>query len=179
MLEIRIHGRGGQGSVTAAELLAIAFFNEGKCVQAFPSFGVERRGAPVQAFVRVDDQPILIREQIYKPDIVMVQDASLIGGVDVLAGLKKNGLVIINSEKTDWQQIKIKNVYAVPMTKIAMETLGRPITNTGLLAAFAAITSDIRFESLVKAVKQRFEDKPEMVIKNIELMKKVFENYKK
>lgn len=173
MIEIRIHGRGGQGSVTAAELIAVAAFYEGKYTQAFPNFGVERRGAPVQAYARINDKPIRLREQIYNPDYIIIQDPTLIDGVDVFAGLKKNNTIIINSEKKDWPDLPFKNIYAIPVTKIAIETLGRPFTNTGLLAAFATITKIIKFESLVKAVKERFENKPQMIVKNIELMKKI------
>jgi len=97
--EIRIHGRGGQGSVTAAELLAVAAFEDGKYSQAFPFFGVERRGAPVTAFTRLSDKKIRLRSQIYEPDYVIVQDATLVSAVDVTAGLKPDGIVIVNSEK--------------------------------------------------------------------------------
>lgn len=175
MLEIRIHGRGGQGSVAAAKLIAIAAFHEGKYSQAFPSFGVERRGAPVEAYARISNEPIRLREQIYSPDCVIVQDPTLIDGIDVFSGMKKNAIVIINTEKKDFSQVKTKNLYTIPITKLAIEILGRPLTNTGLLAAFAKITKMIQFESLVKAVKQLFENKPQIVVKNIELMKKVIE----
>jgi len=99
MKEIRIHGRGGQGSVTAAELLAVAAFEDGKYSQAFPAFGVERRGAPVMAFMRLDDKPIRLRSQIYEPDYVIVQDATLVDVVNVAAGAKPDGFIIINTEK--------------------------------------------------------------------------------
>jgi pyruvate ferredoxin oxidoreductase gamma subunit len=179
MYEIRIHGRGGQGSVAAAELIAMAVFYEGKYSQAFPNFGVERRGAPVESYVRISDQPIRLREQIYQPNALIIQDPSLIGGVDVFSGLKKNGLVIINSEKNVWPEGKTKKIYSVPITKLAVEILGRPITNTGLLAAFAAITGLIKFESLVLAVRELFVDKPALIDKNIEFMKQVSERFEK
>jgi 2-oxoacid:acceptor oxidoreductase gamma subunit (pyruvate/2-ketoisovalerate family) len=178
MLEIRIHGRGGQGSVAAAEVIAVAAFHEGKHAQAFPNFGVERRGAPVEAYARIDDKPIRLREQIYNPDVVIIQDPTLINTVNVFNGLKKNGIVIINAEKNLWPELKIKKVFCVPITKLAMEILGRPITNTGLLAAFAKITGLIRFESLVLGLKEIFADKPELVEKNIKLMKEVQESLK-
>ena len=109
MIEIRLHGRGGQGVVTAAELLAISAFLDGKFTQAFPTFGSERMGAPVASFVRISDKSIRVRSQIYEPDYVIVQDATLIGSVDVFLGLKKNGLVIINTEKQP-SELKLKDV---------------------------------------------------------------------
>ncbi len=172
-LEVRIHGRGGQGSVTAAELIAVAAFYEGKHSQAFPNFGVERRGAPVEAYARISDKPIRLRSQVYQPDIVIVQDPTLIKAVDLFAGLKKDGLVIINTEKNDWPELKNLKVITVPVTKLAVEILGRPVTNTGLLAIFAKATGLVTFASLVKAVEERFADKPELIVKNIELMKKI------
>lgn len=99
MREIRIHGRGGQGSVTATELLAVAAFEDGKYSQAFPAFGVERRGAPVMAFVRLNDKPIRLRSQIYEPDYVIVQDATLVDVVNVAAGARQDGIILINTEK--------------------------------------------------------------------------------
>jgi len=176
MIEIRLHGRGGQGTVAAAELIAIAAFQEGKESQAFPSFGVERRGAPVEAYARIADNKIRLRSQVYEPDFIIVQDPTLISVIDVFKGLKKNGGIIINSEKKNWPQIKNKNLHVVPVTKLAIEILGRPITNTGLLAAFAKVTGLIEFEALVEAVKQRFAHKGQSVVdKNIELMRKVVE----
>ncbi|RLG25506.1 pyruvate ferredoxin oxidoreductase [Methanosarcinales archaeon] len=160
MKEIRIHGRGGQGSVTAAELLAVAAFEDGKYSQAFPSFGVERRGAPVVAFTRIDDKPIRIRSQVYEPDYVVVQDATLIDVVDVAGGIKKDGLIIINTE-TGSEKLKDipAKVMAIDATKIAMDVIGRPIVNTVLLGAFAGATGEIRLESIKKAVGERFSGK--------------------
>jgi len=160
MKEIRIHGRGGQGSVTAAELLAVAAFEDGRYSQAFPSFGVERRGAPVVAFTRIDDKPIRIRSQIYSPDYVIVQDATLMDVVDVAAGLKEEGMMIINTEASaeKFKEIPAK-VMVVDATKIAMEIIGRPIINTVLLGAFAAATGEIRLKSITKAVGERFSGK--------------------
>jgi pyruvate ferredoxin oxidoreductase gamma subunit len=158
MKEIRIHGRGGQGSVTAAELLAVAAFEDGKYSQAFPSFGVERRGAPVTAFTRIDDKPIRIRSQIYEPDYVIVQDVTLVDVVDVAGGIKEDGLIIINTEmeaKRFEPDIPAR-VMTIDATKIAMEVIGRPIVNTVLLGAFAGATGEIRLESIKKAVGERF-----------------------
>ncbi|AEH61846.1 pyruvate/ketoisovalerate oxidoreductase, gamma subunit [Methanosalsum zhilinae DSM 4017] len=161
MKEIRIHGRGGQGSVTAAELLAVAAFADGKYSQAFPAFGVERRGAPVQAFTRLSDRPIRLRSQVYQPDYVIVQDPTLIEVVDVANGIKDNGTIIINSE-FEPEQFSFSTgakVMTVDATRIALDVIGRPIVNTILLGAFAAATGEIQPGSIADAVKQRFSGK--------------------
>lgn len=161
MKEVRIHGRGGQGSVTAAELLAVAAFEDGKYSQAFPFFGVERRGAPVTAFTRLSDKKIRLRSQIYEPDYVIVQDATLISAVDVAAGLKPEGMVIVNSEKSAEETgldagIEVRTIDA---TGIALEIIGRPIVNTTLLGAFAGATGEISIESIKRSVLARFPGK--------------------
>ncbi len=175
MIEIRIHGRGGQGSVTLAEILAIAAFLENKYVQAFPSFGVERRGAPVQAFLRIDDKPILARFHIYTPDYVIVQDPTLVGVIDVTEGLKENGIILINTEK-DIKFNKYKT-YRINATKIALETLGVPIVNTTMAGAFVALTGIVSIESLKKAIEKRLPKK--IVKKNIEAAEKAYYEMKK
>ncbi len=158
MRELRIHGRGGQGSVTAAELIAFAAFEGGVYAQAFPAFGVERRGAPVQAFVRFSDAKIRLRSQIYEPDYIIVQDPTLIGDVDVFMGMKSGGIAIINTEKPDFNSGVPEGVkvYAIDATTIALEELGVPITNTTLMGAFAAATGEIKLESLEHALRNRF-----------------------
>ncbi len=161
MKEVRIHGRGGQGSVTAAELLAVAAFEDGKFSQAFPFFGVERRGAPVTAFTRISDKKIRLRSQIYEPDYVIVQDATLISAVDVTAGLKPDGIVIVNSEKSA-DEIGIDtetDVRTIDATGIALEIIGRPIVNTTLLGAFAGSTGEISIDSIKQSVLARFPGK--------------------
>jgi len=158
LIEVRLHGRGGQGVVTAAELLAVAAFEDGKVAQAFPSFGSERMGAPVESFVKINDNTIRSRSQITNPDYIIVQDPTLIGVVDVLRGLKNNGLAIINTEKKPNEltlQTKAK-VITVPATKIATEVIGRPIPNTTLMGAFAAATGIIKLESIERCIKERF-----------------------
>lgn len=173
--EIRIHGRGGQGSVTAAELIAVAAFEDGKWSQAFPYFGTERRGAPVTAFARIADTQIRVRSQIYQPDYIIVQDPSLIHAVDVASGVKENGLIIVNTEK-DPRDIKISanaNVRTIDATSIALEVIGLPIVNTALLGAFAGATGLIRLESVNKAIRERFPGK--VGEKNIAAVKKAFE----
>lgn len=161
MKEIRIHGRGGQGSVTAAEMLSIAAFEDGKFSQAFPAFGVERRGAPVQAFTRINDRPIRLRSQIYTPDYVIVQDATLLETVDVASGIKDDGIILINTtEKPESLQLDTKaKVMTIDATKVAMDIIGRPIVNTVLLGAFAGATGEIKVESIKEAVTKRFSGK--------------------
>lgn len=176
MIEIRIHGRGGQGSVTAAELLSIAAFTDGKFSQAFPAFGVERRGAPVQAFMRINDFPIRIRSQIYEPDIVIVQDPTLLQTVDVSNGLKDNGILMINTSEDPsyFKNINTKaRILTIDATKIAMDIIGKPIVNTVLLGAFAAATNNVNVESIKKAVKERFSGS--VGEKNAEAIQKAFD----
>jgi pyruvate ferredoxin oxidoreductase gamma subunit len=164
--ELRIHGRGGQGSVTAAELIAVAAFAGGVFSQAFPAFGVERRGAPVQAFVRFDNKKIRLRSQIYEPDYIIVQDSTLIGDVNVFHGVKPGGIVIINTEKEiDYTVPEGVKVITIDATSIALRELGLPITNTALMGAFAAASEEIEFSALEDALKQRFSG--ELARKNI------------
>lgn len=161
MKEVRIHGRGGQGSVTAAELLAVAAFEDGKFSQAFPFFGVERRGAPVTAFARLSDKKIRLRSQIYEPDYVIVQDATLISAVDVTAGLKPNGIVIVNSEKSA-EDVGLDagiDVRTIDATGLALDIIGRPIVNTTLLGAFAGATGEIGIDSIKQSILARFPGK--------------------
>ena len=160
MIEIRFHGRGGQGAVTSAELLALAAIGEGKYAQAFPSFGPERRGAPVVAFCRISDEPIRIRANISEPDIVVVLDASLLKIVNVAAGLKPQG-VLVTTSKDDAakvkEQLKLKQRLAVvDAAKIAMEVLGLPITNTTLLGSLVKAVEVVKKESFVHPLKERF-----------------------
>ncbi len=156
--EIRIHGRGGQGVVTAAELLAVAAFEDGKYAQAFPSFGSERMGAPVQSFVRIADRKVHNRSQIYEPDYLIIQDNTLIGAIDVLSGLKPDGMVLVDTEKKP-EELALKTsaeVRTIPATKIALEIIGRAVQNTTLMGAFSGITGLISVEAIIKSVKERF-----------------------
>jgi len=172
MIEIRLHGRGGQGAVTAAEILAIAFFKEGKYPQAFPKFGPERRGAPVEAYCRVDDKFIDLRTQIYEPDYLLVLDKGLIN-LGITKGVKKNGIVVINSDKP----LKVDNfkVYTVDASNIAMEILGRPIVNTAVLGAFAK-TGIVKLDSIIEAIKERMPAK--IVDKNIQAVRRAYDETK-
>jgi len=175
--ELRIHGRGGQGSVTAAELIAVAAFEGGAFAQAFPAFGVERRGAPVQAFVRFDDKVIRKRSQVYEPDYIIVQDSTLIKDVNVFQGVKKGGIVIVNTEKTPGYSVpEGVKLITIDATSIALRTLGLPITNTSLMGAFAAATGEIKFSALENALKHRFPK--ELAIKNIEAARVAYDAVK-
>ena len=160
MIEIRFHGRGGQGAVTSAEMLALAAIGEGKYAQAFPSFGPERRGAPVVAFCRIDDKPIRIRANIYEPDLVVVLDASLLKIVNVAAGLKPNGILVTNTKEAPEkvkEDLKLKNrLAAVDATKIALEVLGLPITNTTMLGALIKAWEIVKRDSFVPPFQHRF-----------------------
>jgi pyruvate ferredoxin oxidoreductase gamma subunit len=160
MIEVRIHGRGGQGAVTSAELMALAAIDEGRYAQAFPSFGPERRGAPVVAFLRVSDDQIRVRSKVYQPDVVVVLDPSLLDIVDVSAGLKPKGTVIVNSAKSAEQlqkQYGFKGRLAtVDATKIAMEEMRVPITNTTMLGALIKATGMTRMASMENPLKDRF-----------------------
>ncbi|MEW6439974.1 MAG: 2-oxoacid:acceptor oxidoreductase family protein [bacterium] len=160
MIEIRFHGRGGQGAVTSAELLALAAIHEGKFAQAFPSFGPERRGAPVLAFSRVDEHPIRIRSQIYEPDVVMVLDSSLLDVLDVTEGLKQGGVLIVNSplalEKLASRFRARARLAVVDAAAIARTHLGRPITNTTMLGALLRATGVVDMASMTEPLRHRF-----------------------
>jgi pyruvate ferredoxin oxidoreductase gamma subunit len=165
MLQIRIHGRGGQGVVTAAEMLSIAAFEQGRHAQAFPSFGSERTGAPVVSFCRMDDRPIRSREPISAPDALIIQDAHLLHQVDVFQGLVPNGYVLINSGRSvselglDEVAAKLPpgRMITLPATEIAMKHLGRPMPNAVLLGGFAAQTGMITLDAVVHAIHDKFK----------------------
>jgi pyruvate ferredoxin oxidoreductase gamma subunit len=161
MIEIRIHGRGGQGNVAAAELLANAAFRDGKFAQAFPSFGAERVGAPVQAFVRIDDKKIRTREEVRQPDYLIIQDQYLVDTVPVLDGLKPGGLVLVNAEKRP-EELQLKTtatVETIPATEIALEIVGRPIPNAIMIGAFCSITGLVSLEAVQQAIMEKFPGK--------------------
>jgi pyruvate ferredoxin oxidoreductase gamma subunit len=179
-MEIRWHGRGGQGAVTSAELVAQAAISEGKFAQAFPSFGPERRGAPVLAFVRIDSkEPIRIRAEITDPDVVVVLDPGLLTIVNVASGLKEGGLVIINTKKSFAEiekSLKFKGRLAtVDATSIARETLGVPITNTTMVGALLMATDVINLESVVEPLNKRFGRLAE---RNVNAMKRAYKETK-
>ena len=178
MIEIRFHGRGGQGAVVASNLLAMAAFREGKDVQAFPYFGVERRGAPVTAFTKIDDKPVRIKSQIYEPDHVIVMDSSLLKAVDVTHGLKNGGVVLINTDKKPEAVNGVKGKIAtVDATTIAVKHgLGSkeaPIVNTAILGAFAKATGIVKIDSLVESI---LESAPAKKNENAEAAKEAFDS---
>ncbi|MFI5003679.1 MAG: 2-oxoacid:acceptor oxidoreductase family protein [Solirubrobacterales bacterium] len=164
MFQVRIHGRGGQGVVTAAELLSLAAFVEGRHAQAFPSFGSERTGAPVVAFCRIDDHEIRTREPIAAPDALIVQDATLLHQVDVFGGLCAEGYVLINSTRGfaelglgEWAgAFARERVMTVPASEIAREHLGSPRPNAALLGGLAALAGVVTLESVTRAIHTRF-----------------------
>ena len=167
MFQVRIHGRGGQGVVSAAEMLSIAAFDEGRYAQAFPSFGSERMGAPVLAFCRIDDREIRLREPVMEPDALIIQDPTLLHQVDLLNGLSPAGYILINSTR-GFAELGIgefvsafppARVAAVAATELALEHVGRPLPNAALLGGFAAITGQLRFESVAKAIRAKFPGK--------------------
>jgi pyruvate ferredoxin oxidoreductase gamma subunit len=167
MFQIRIHGRGGQGVVTAAEMLSVAAFGEGHHAQAFPSFGSERTGAPVVSFCRISDREIRLREPIMEPDALIIQDPTLLHQVDVFAGFRREGYVLINTGKT-FAELGLSELLkgcsedhlcTVPATEIGLKHLGRPIPNVPLLGGFAAISGIIKLESVIKAINSKFSGK--------------------
>jgi pyruvate ferredoxin oxidoreductase gamma subunit len=164
MFQVRIHGRGGQGVVTAAELLSVAAFMEGKYAQAFPSFGSERMGAPVVSYCRLDDKEIRLREPIQEPDALIIQDTTLLHSVDVFQGLKAGGYILVNSTRT-FDELGIADfvakfpahhVCAVGATELAMTHVKRPVPNAALLGGFAAITGQLQMESVARAIMEKF-----------------------
>jgi pyruvate ferredoxin oxidoreductase gamma subunit len=167
MLQIRIHGRGGQGVVSAADMLAVAAFQQGRHAQSFPSFGSERTGAPVVAFCRIDDREIRLREPILSPDVLIVQDPTLLHQVDVFQGLKPDGYVLINSRKSldelglsEMTQGRDRShLLTVPATDIAIAHVGRPLPNAVLLGGFAALSGLVSLDAVEHAIRERFAGK--------------------
>lgn len=171
MIEIRFHGRGGQGAVTAAALLAKAVGYDNKFSQGFPAFGVERRGAPVKAFTRISDEPITIRSQVYKPDYLIILDSSLAGLPEVKEGLKP-GTVIVTNGKVDGAGFGNK-VHSYDATSLALKVLGKNIVNTAMLGVFAKTTGLVSIESVQKAIGDVFGGKLGEL--NKELVKKAYD----
>lgn len=178
MIEIRFHGRGGQGAVTASRIIAIAAYEEGQYSQAIPMYGTERRGAPLTAFVRLDNQRVRERELVHNPDISVVLDPLIAKQQAVVDNLKAGGLVLLNTADNP-EDVKLGGdfkVATVDATTIALETLGRPITNTAILGAFAKITGVVKVESIEKAIKKNFPGRlGEM---NIAAVKRSYEEVK-
>jgi pyruvate ferredoxin oxidoreductase gamma subunit len=177
MKEIRIHGRGGQGSVVLAELIALAAWEDGKFSQAFPFLGGggERRGKPIQAFARIDNRFIRLRSRVHEPDYIFVQDYTITKEVDVLQGLKKGGMVVINTEKSlqPSQREDSFRWIEIPASRIAIEVTGRPLMNSALLGAFSQITQEVSIQSVWKAISKQFHG--ELAQQNLDIAQKAFE----
>ena len=187
MIEIRWHGRGGQGAKTASLLLADAAFNTGKYIQGFPEYGPERMGAPITAYNRISDTPIRIHSNIYEPDYVVVVDDSLIGAVDVTSGLKDNGAIVINTnEDIDSLRKKLNGfsgkIYTIDASKISLECLKANFPNTAMLAAVVNITKIMSKEELVDNMKDafnhKFAKKPEVIEPNMEALLRGYDEIK-
>jgi pyruvate ferredoxin oxidoreductase gamma subunit len=164
IFQVRIHGRGGQGVVTAAELLSVAAFEGGKHAQAFPSFGSERTGAPVVSFCRIDDKEIRVREPIAEPDALIIQDPTLLHQVALFDGLTPEGYVLINTKRS-FAELGLAELelpgrrFTVPATDLAREHLGRPLPNAVLLGAFAAVTRVVTIDAVEAAIREKFSGK--------------------
>ncbi|MDD2685592.1 MAG: 2-oxoacid:acceptor oxidoreductase family protein [Gallionella sp.] len=167
MFQIRVHGRGGQGVVTATEMLSVAAFEEGRHAQAFPSFGSERTGAPVVAFCRIDDKEIRLREPIMEPDALIIQDPTLLHQVNVFAGLKQDGYVLLNTSHSfetlglgDMLSThKSERFCTLPATELGLKHIGRPIPNVPLIAGFAALSDMFKLSSVIMAINEKFSGK--------------------
>jgi len=174
--EVRWHGRGGQGAVTSAELVALAAINKGLYAQSFPSFGPERRGAPVQAFLRVGDERIRVRSEITSPDIVVVLNPDLFESVDVTSGLKENGMLVVNT-KRPIEEMKSAHgngykIATVDAMKIARESIGRPITNTTMIGALLKVSGLVELDDMIEPLEHRFGKIAE---KNATAMRRAYE----
>ena len=188
LIEIRWHGRGGQGAKTASLLLADAAFNTGKYIQGFPEYGPERMGAPITAYNRISDAPITIHSNIYEPDYVVVVDDTLLESVDVTAGLKKEGAIIINTTKDgEYLRNALKgyegNIYKIDARKVSMETLGQYFPNTPMLAAVVKVSnvmSDEDFlEDMIGSFKHKFAKKPEVIEGNMKALEMALKEVEK
>jgi pyruvate ferredoxin oxidoreductase gamma subunit len=175
MFEARFHGRGGHGAVTAADLLAMAAFLEGHHAQSFPSFGSERAGAPVVAYCRLNDGDIRTREPVVTPDCVIVIDPTLVHQVDLFAGLRKNGFVLVNSARTLEliglgslrEEFDSTHLLTMPATEVALRQIGRPLPNAALLGGFAALTAKVTLEAVAAAIRERFRGDPAIAERNV------------
>ncbi|MFX0208684.1 MAG: 2-oxoacid:acceptor oxidoreductase family protein [Candidatus Hodarchaeota archaeon] len=184
MIDIRLHGRGGQGVMTSSYLIAEAALLEDKFVHAFPTFGPERSGAPIAAFARISDTKFYIKTEVYEPDIVVVQDPSLLGQIDVTAGLREKGVILINTN--DPKSVSVQNVRdnrpdakfaSVDATKIAQEEIGLSVTNTAILGALCKITDEkvIKLDTLEGAIKNRFKGKGALAEKNVKAINRSYQ----
>lgn len=173
MLEIRIHGRGGQGAVTMATLLAKAAGYDDKYAQAFPAFGPERRGAPVRAFCRISNVPITVRSQVYNPDYVVVLDSTLLSRPEISEGLKEKSVIIVNAG----QRVNVagRKILSVDATSLALNILGKDIVNTAMLGTFSKATALVKLESIKKAIQEVFGERGKLAELNIQLVQKAYD----
>jgi pyruvate ferredoxin oxidoreductase gamma subunit len=180
-IEIRWHGRGGQGAVTANEILAGAALKEGKFIKAFPEFGPERMGAPIRAFARISDEPIMVHSQVYYPDVVLVIDPTLLKAGKVVEGLKEGGAVIANFPESNAKLEEIVgrtvNVHAVNATKIALEEIGKPMTNTAMLGALVKVTNVVSIDTIIDEMRTKMGGKlsKDIVEKNLKAIRRAYE----
>ena len=185
LIEVRWHGRGGQGAVTASKLLATSALAEDKYIQAFPEYGPERMGAPIQAFTRISETPIKIHCHVANPSIVVVLDPTLLGVVDVTEGLTEDGVLIVNTNESPAQireelKLKGRKVYTVDASKIAQDTLGRPLPNTPLIGALIKATGLLSLENVLADIKDKFKGKfsSKIVEGNLEAIKRAYKEVK-
>lgn len=187
MIEIRWHGRGGQGAKTASLLLADAAFNTGKYIQGFPEYGPERMGAPITAYNRISSEPIRIHSNIYEPDFVVVVDDTLLESVDVTAGLKEEGAIVINTTKNKEELENLLNgykgrVYTIDARKVSMETLGKYFPNTPMLAAIVKVSGIMNEDDFINdmegSFKHKFAKKPEVIDGNMKALRMALEEIK-
>ncbi|MCK4912851.1 MAG: 2-oxoacid:acceptor oxidoreductase family protein [Candidatus Omnitrophica bacterium] len=177
MKEVKIFARAGQGAITTATILGESLFYENKYAYAFPYFGAARMGAPMNAFVRFDDKPVRLRSQIYNPDYIIVVDPTLIESQKCFQNLGEGAKAIIAiREKTIIPEFKGVEIKTLPAEKIAMDIIGKPFANTILVGAFAKVTGQIKLDSVLKAVESKFKNKPKLLEKNLEAVKKGYES---
>ena len=180
---MRFHGRGGQGAVTAADLLALAAFEEGRYAQSFPSFGSERMGAPVVAYCRLGEREIRTREPVLAPDCVIVIDPTLVHQVDLFAGLGPEGYLLVNSSRPLDElgltslaaRFRPERLRTVPATEVALRQIGRPLPNAAMLGGFAALTAEVTIAAISSAIRERFSDNPSVAERNVAAVAEVYQ----
>jgi pyruvate ferredoxin oxidoreductase gamma subunit len=172
MKEVTVYARAGQGAITTAVILGNAYFKQDKFAYAFPHFGAARMGAPMNAFIRVDDKPIRARFRVYEPDYALVIDSTLIKSQDIFAGVKESGLVIINSEK-DYSSDRDLKIVSVPANNIALDIIGKPLGNTAILGAYAALSGELNIDNIKSSISERFQG--EIGQKNAEAAQKGYD----
>lgn len=185
IIEVRWHGRGGQGAVTASKLLATSALSEDKYIQAFPEYGPERMGAPIQSFTRISDEPIKIHCHVTNPDMVVVLDPTLIGTVDITEGLSEDGIIVVNTSESPAQirkklNLKGRKIFTVDASKIALEELGRPLPNTPMIGALIRATGLLKLENVINDIKDKFSGKfsQKIVDGNVNAIKRAYQEVK-